>query len=234
MSTFFRFPHTPHLAWLGGGDPRDDKVLSTQEAAALLSGEVVLEEKVDGANLGFSLGAGGELRVQNRGQYLEEPHVGQFARLPPWLVLHGEAIGDNLVEQLEQRLVLFGEWCAACHSLDYSRLPDWFLLFDVFEAATGRFWSSDRRDALATRLGLATTPQLARGRFTLTELMNKVDQWPSQFRDGPLEGIIIRRESAQWCELRAKLVRGNFAEAIGKHWRHRRLAWNRLAKAATA
>ncbi|NLZ78249.1 MAG: DNA ligase, partial [Gammaproteobacteria bacterium] len=27
MSDFFRFPHTPHIDWLGEGMPRDDKVL---------------------------------------------------------------------------------------------------------------------------------------------------------------------------------------------------------------
>jgi len=234
VTTFFRFPHTPHVIWLGAGKPRDDKVLSMQEAVALLAEEVALEEKVDGANLGFSLGANGELRAQNRGQYLAEPHAGQFARLPAWLAVHGEAIGNALAAQSDRRLMLFGEWCAARHSLDYTRLPDWFLLFDVFEAASGRFWSSNRRDALAARLGLATTPQLACGRFTLMELTNKLEQWPSHFRDGQMEGIVVRRESAEWCELRAKLVQADFTQTIGEHWRHRRLAWNRLAAAAAA
>ena len=75
MSTFFRFPHTPHLAWLGAGTPRDDKVLAADEAAALLAGEVVVEEKLDGANLGISLAEDGALRLQNRGQYLHPPYA---------------------------------------------------------------------------------------------------------------------------------------------------------------
>ena len=228
---FHRFPHTPHIAWLGAAEPRDDKVLPPSEAEELLAGVVVLEEKLDGANLGFSLSPEGELRSQNRGQYLAEPYSGQFARLPSWLAIHGSAIGDALLEISEQRPMLFGEWCAARHSLDYSRLPDWFLLFDVFEATTGRFWSSTRRDALAALLGLATTPRLTRGRFKLAELTGKLETWPSRFRDGPLEGIVVRIESAQWCERRAKLVRADFTQAIGEHWRSRRLEWNRLAAA---
>jgi ATP-dependent RNA circularization protein (DNA/RNA ligase family) len=226
---FFRFPHTPHLAWLGQAEPRDDKVLSSEEAVELLSGLVVLEEKLDGANLGFSLSPEGELRAQNRGQYLAEPHAGQFARLPAWLALHGSAIGDTLLEHADQRLMLFGEWCAARHSMDYARLPDWFLLFDVLETSTNRFWSSTRRDALAANLGLATPPHIASGRFKLAELTAKVESCPSRFRDGPLEGIVVRRESAQWCQSRAKLVRADFTQAIGEHWRNRRLEWNRLA-----
>ena len=226
---FFRFPHTPHLAWLGSAEPRDDKVLAATDVAGLLHGEVVVEEKLDGANLGFSLSPAGELRVQNRGTYLTEPYAGQFARLPAWLATHGEAIADALLDFHDTPLSLFGEWCAARHSLSYARLPDWLLLFDVFDAGAGRFWSSARRNALAQRLGLVTAPQVARGRFRLNDLIQGLDTWPSRFRDGPLEGVVIRRESADWCEQRAKLVRADFTQSIGEHWRGRQVEWNRLA-----
>ena len=52
---FFRYPHTPHLAWLGEGAPRDDKVLSPLEVEAFLSQPLIVEEKVDGANIGISI-----------------------------------------------------------------------------------------------------------------------------------------------------------------------------------
>lgn len=117
---FFRFPHTPHIAWLGEGTPRDDKVLSPAEVQSLLAEEVVVEEKLDGANLGFSVAPDGSLRAQNRGQYLTEPHVGQFSRLSSWIAQHSDA----LLGALSPDLILFGEWCAARHSLDYDTLPD--------------------------------------------------------------------------------------------------------------
>lgn len=234
MTGFFRFPHTPHLAWLGSGEPRDDKVLSPAEAAELLRDDVVLEEKVDGANLGFSLNPAGELRVQNRGQYLTEPQAGQFARLPAWLALHGDAMVEALLEHVDDGLMLFGEWCAARHSLAYTRLPDWFLLFDVLETGSGKFWSSARRNALADQLGLATTPQVGHGRYSLAQLKSLLATRGSRFREGPLEGIVIRRESPDWCEQRAKLVRADFTQTITGHWRSRRIEWNRLDAAATA
>src|SRR5690606_5510157 len=62
MTEFLRFPHTPHLAWLGTAPLRGDKVLSPVEVEALLSRTVVVEEKVDGANLGFSVDESGALR----------------------------------------------------------------------------------------------------------------------------------------------------------------------------
>jgi ATP-dependent RNA circularization protein (DNA/RNA ligase family) len=224
MSDFFRFPHTPHLAWLAVGAPRDDKVLSSQEVTALLSGDVVVEEKLDGANLGISLDTKGQLRTQNRGQYLSEPHAGQFSRLPAWLAQHGEALYSVLTHDL----ILFGEWCAARHSLDYAALPDWFLLFDVYDRSVGRFWSTSRRNILARSTGLLTVPQVMHGNFTLAELKTAVMDTPSHYRQGALEGVVIRSESADWCENRAKLVRPDFTQSIETHWRKRAIEWNRV------
>ena len=221
---FFRFPHTPHLIWLGQGAPRDDKVLSPAEAASLLSGRVRVEEKLDGANLGMSLGPSGALRVQNRGQYLSEPYSGQFSRLGGWL----RARVWQWREQVTPNLILFGEWCAARHSLDYASLPDWFLLFDVYDRDAQRFWSGTRRNDLADALHLAVVPTLHDGRADLGQLTALVDTTNSRFRQGPLEGVVIRRESADWCESRAKLVRAEFTQVIGEHWRGRAITWNQV------
>ena len=224
LSNFFRFPHTPHIAWLGEGTPRDDKVLSPTEAAALLAGNVVIEEKLDGANLGLSLAPDGSLRAQNRGQYLDEPHAGQFARLPAWLAKNSAALHTVMTPDL----ILFGEWCAARHSLDYAALPDWFLLFDVYERASGRFWNTLRRNALASQAGLLVVPLVLHGRTTVPALKQLVATTPSRYRPGALEGVVIRRESSEWCEARAKLVRPDFTQAIGTHWRKRAIEWNRI------
>lgn len=225
MTDFFRFPHTAHIAWLGEGSPRDDKVLSPEETDALLSGEVVVEEKLDGANLGLSLAPDGSLRAQNRGQYLDEPHGGQFARLPAWLAQHE----SGLRTVLQPSLILFGEWCAARHSLDYGTLPDWFLLFDVYDRSAERFWSSARRNTLATDAGLVTVPRVLAGNTSLASLKQLVKDTPSRFRAGqPLEGVVVRRESADWCEARGKLVRPDFTQAIDTHWRKRAIEWNRV------
>jgi hypothetical protein len=48
----------------------------------------------------------------------------------------------------------------------------------------------------------------------------------SRFGTGPLEGVIVRRESAKFLEQRAKLVRPDFTQAITDHWRSRRIEWN--------
>ncbi len=224
MTPFIRFPHTPHLAWLGASIPRDDKVLTREEADAFLAAPIILEEKVDGANLGVSFDSDGQLRVQNRGGYLDPPFAGQFAGLGHWLDLRQ----DDLFDALGAELVLFGEWCAARHSLDYDRLPDWFVAFDVYDRAVGRFWSVPRRNTLATGLTLATVPAIDAGRYSTSALVDLVATATSCFRDGPLEGLYIRRDEGDWLVDRAKLVRSEFVQAIGEHWRSRAIEKNHL------
>lgn len=223
---FFRFPHTPHIAWLGTGSPRDDKVLSQAEVDELLRGTVVVEEKLDGANLGFSTGPDGRLQAQNRGQYLASPHGGQFQRLPEWIAVHGPSLTDSLGDHL----IAFGEWCAARHSLDYPMLPDWWLLFDIYDRQQRRFWSTRRRNELAKRLGLAIVPHLSEGQQTLASLKRLATETRSRFRDGTLEGVVVRREDDDWLQARGKLVGTDFTQAIDTHWRSRKLEWNRVCR----
>lgn len=223
-SDFFRFPHTPHLKWLGADSPREDKILSRQEAESLLSGEISVEEKIDGANIGFSVSPNGALRVQNRGDYLKKPFHGQFSRLHDWM----PARTGDLKNALHGGLILFGEWCAARHSVSYETLPDWFLIFDVYDREAGKFWCVERRNSLAQRLGLKIVPQLARGRFTLSRLESLLANTRSRHGNDFAEGMVIRRDGPAFLEARAKLVRADFTQSIEEHWRKRGIRWNRL------
>jgi hypothetical protein len=227
MKTFYRFPHTPHLAWLGNGPVRDDKVFTPQEAKAFLDQPVAIEEKIDGANIGFSLSPEGSLRLQQRGDYLQTPHKGQFSGLKTWLALHAPDLKGFLQEPEHKGLILFGEWCAARHSVAYTHLPDPFLLFDVADQEHQRFWSRQRRDAAARQLGLATVPLLQdNSRHTINGLRSEIDHFHSRFHPGPLEGVILRQDDPQWCKGRAKLVRPDFTQAIEDHWSSRPIEWN--------
>lgn len=225
MTDFFRFPHTPHLVWLGQGIPRDDKVLSPEEAEALLAAEVVVEEKIDGANLGISIGPEGEVRVQNRGQYLHLPMHGQFEKLHVWL----KPRIDTLFDLLGGDLILFGEWCAARHSIGYEHLPNWYVVFDVYDRQSGQFWSTTRRDDLAKQLDLPVVPRLMQGRTSLPALIELVSTRNSAFSPEPLEGIVLRRERGGFLQSRAKLVHAQFVQSITEHWSRRRIEWNHLA-----
>lgn len=220
---FFRFPRTPHLAWSAEGGPRGDKLLSAAEAQAFLNREILVEEKIDGANLGLSIGPEGRVRAQNRGGFVaEETRHPQFRTLFNWV----EARRDALVEHLRPGLLLFGEWCYAVHTVRYSRLPDWFLAFDVYDQSLGEFWSQPRRDSLVAALGLELVPQLASGRFDLPKLESMLGA--SRLGEGPAEGLYLRADEGDRLVARAKLVRKEFLQTDSEHWSHRRLEVNSL------
>ena len=230
MMEFFRFPHTPHLAWLGVGEPRDDKVLTPDETESLLSHNVTVEEKVDGANVGFSVDEEGNLQAQNRGSFLTPGNCPpQFKPIWQWL----EPRRDALCDALFPDLMLFGEWCYAAHTVRYSRLPDWFLGFDVFDRASWGFWSVSRRDELLGRLGLAIVPTIGVGSFDLPRLRALLGQ--SRLGDFLAEGLYVRVDKfawgasrMQWLASRAKLVRSEFIQSIGEHWSQRALETNKV------
>ena len=87
-----------------------------------------------------------------------------------------------------------------------------------------------RRNALAAATGLASVPCVACEKFSVSALEQLVAT--ARSRAGPLEGVVIRREPAEWCEARAKLVQPDFIQAIETHWRRRPLEWNRVDFAA--
>lgn len=225
--SFHRFPHTPHLVWLGEGSTRVDKALTDEEAAAFIAREVVVEEKIDGANLGLSTDEDCNLRAQNRGSWLSKDNAPpQFHSLWSWLAPRRE----GLLEALWPNLVLFGEWCVAVHSVKYDALPDWFLGFDVFDRAAGRYWSTVRRDKLLRQLRLHGVPLLTRGHFKVAELMAQMAI--SRVGADPMEGVYVRAESEQWLRSRAKLVRAEFVQAINSHWSRGPMRRNRLDPSA--
>ena len=217
-----KFPTTPHLLWLGTTAARADKVMTRDEAEAFLRQSVIVEEKVDGANLGISFDVHGNLLAQNRGNLLQRGIKDQFASLWAWL----SERETRLFDVLEDRLVLFGEWCYVCHSIHYTRLPDYFLAFDVFDRREQRFFSSVRRDEMCGELKLATVPKVGAGHFNLADVSHLIGQ--SSLYDGPMEGVYLRQETSSWLIQRTKVVRTEFVQRIGEHWLNQPMVANRM------
>lgn len=220
---FFKFPTTPHLALIGGVKIRNDKVMSESERNVFLQYEIIVEEKVDGANLGIAFDAGGNICAQNRGAYLPLQSSGQWKKLSDWILPKTEA----LFEQLTDRYILFGEWCYAQHSVVYNLLPDWFLGFDIYEKSTSRFFSCAVRNDIFQKLGISQVPQIACGRFTLPELNKLLSK--SRFGEKPAEGLYLRHDQGDNLVQRAKFVRPAFIQAVDQHWSRSGIKPNRLA-----
>ncbi len=219
---FFKFPSTPHLSIPEGLEVRDEKILSEFERDAFLQHELVVEEKVDGANLGISFDVDGNIRAQNRGSYLSFPEAGQWKKLGEWLGPRTNSLFDHLTD----RYILFGEWCYARHSVPYDRLPDWFLGFDIYDKQVCRFLSCNRRDEFLQKMSIAQVPRIARGHFTLRDVSKLLSQ--SELGSQPAEGLYLRHDQDEQLVQRAKLVRPAFIQSIGQHWSNSEIEPNRL------
>merc|ERR1712183_1043987 len=131
-SSFFKYPRTKHI-FAAGTDciPRDDLLMTTQETTRFCSPgqRIVIEEKVDGANLGFSINSNNQVLVQNRSHFVNSKTHKQFSVLDTWIEKHSWGLFAVL---RPERDILFGEWLYAKHSIHYTSLPDYFLAFDIF------------------------------------------------------------------------------------------------------
>ena len=219
---FFKFPSTPHLVALDGTEVRDDKVLSEAERKEFLQHQVVVEEKVDGANLGISFDSEGAIYLQNRGSILKLPGAGQWKNLEQWIDLKT----DEIFEVITDRFILFGEWCYAKHSVYYNQLPDWFLGFDLYDKKNSKFLSTNLRDKAFGKMGISKIPLIETGYFTLSKLAQLLTQ--SRLSDQPAEGLYLRVERDDWLSQRAKLVRPSFIQSVEQHWSRSSITPNQL------
>lgn len=179
----FKFPRTRHLFDAGGsGVSRDDLLMDPGEESAFYtvrtskkgrsgaakkagSGNgngtlVAIEEKVDGANLGISLGDDMQFLVQNRSHFVNSKTHRQFAALDSWLSEHSPGLFQVLGED-PGNYVLFGEWLYAKHSIHYTRLPGYFMAFDVFDCKAGKFFSWRERNRRLEGSNIPVVRQIA-------------------------------------------------------------------------
>lgn len=218
MTDLFKYPSIRHFVALT--DVRDDKVLTDKERYNFLDKSLVLEEKLDGANLGFSV-EDGVVRVQNRGKWIDlsrpEP---QFKKLNNWIEQ------ANLKKKLYEKFILFGEWMYAKHSILYTELNDWFYAYDIYNRESGKWASREVLSLICGSLSIYTAPHFMSGIFETDQLIDYT-KIRSSLYDGPLEGIVIRVENENECLDKAKIVREDFTQAIEEHWSSKTLIPNR-------
>lgn len=227
MKEYFKFPSTKHIALPDYESVRKDKVMSDQDIAEMLRHEIVIEEKIDGANLGISFDDNGDICLQNRGNWLLPPWKGQWEKLKNWV----DKRQDALFDIISDRYILFGEWCYAKHSIYYNKLPDYFIAFDLYDKENERFLSVECRNAMCNGMEIAVIHQCARGKYTLKELFSFFRQ--SYYGDNMCEGIYVRWDEGEWLKERAKLVRSDFKQSIEDHWSKKTMQINGLESVAT-
>ena len=251
-----KYPRTPHLegSRLQPGDEGHEHV----PLASLRGQQAVVEEKLDGANVGISFTEGGELLLQSRGHYLGGGRERHFTLLKQWASAH-EA---RLLERLEDRYVMYGEWLHAKHSVSYDVLPHWFCEFDVYDRRDGVFLSKPRRQTLLAGSPVLSVPVVHEGelpasvkalRALVRPSLAKSLRWKEAFEESVSarastshwpgsrptsrcsEGLYVKVENEREVLGRFKWVRPDFVQTIldsGSHHSTRPLIPNGLAAGA--
>jgi len=248
-----KYPRTRHLE--GSRLQVGDHDLEAVPLAALRGRFVVVEEKLDGANAGVSLGEDGRIALQSRGHFLtgggRERHWDLFKR---WAA----AREAELAPLLAGGRVLYGEWLHAKHTVFYDRLPHYFMEFDILDPAEGFLSTAARRAALAGS-PVASVPVLWQGVLDqpsmlpglVSRSLYKSTGWRDALDDAAraagidperarretdpsddAEGLYLKVEEGGVVVERYKWIRASFLTSVidsGSHWLARPILPNRLA-----
>lgn len=232
---FIKYPRTPHLFGSKGTD--DDKHLSEAESIRFIDDDsLIVEEKIDGTNVGLHFSDDGKMVLQCRGHYITEGMHPQYDLFKQWAAVKRPVLEDRL----KNRFILFGEWVYARHSVSYRRLPHYFFEFDIYDKQAQVFLDLKQRLQLLEGTGIQTVPVIHTGSLKRSALEGLIGPslFDSQF-DNPLtkrtdnlmEGLYLRTEAKGAVTGRAKFVRPEFVEKIKQstHWQHQAMVPNELA-----
>lgn len=248
-----KYPRTPHIQ--GSRLQPGDEDLRQRRFIEIEGRNVVLEEKIDGANSAISFTDEGELRLQSRGHFLvggaREKH---YDLMKQWAAVHK----DKFYEVLGDRYVMYGEWMYAKHTIYYDLLPNYFMDFDILDRETDRFLDTPSRHALIRNLPVSSCPVLASGTFSsmddilkhlgdsnyisvahIAHLREDADRLGLNAdrvcretdASRTMEGIYIKVEENGEVVDRMKYVRASFLQTVEEsqsHWLDRPIVPNRI------
>eukprot|EP00759_Apiculatamorpha_spiralis_P024822 PhF_6_TR27978/c0_g1_i1/m.41404 len=230
MDTQPKFPRTHHLFNVRGSSVLGDDILCDAKAMKpFFEQPIIVEEKIDGSNLGIFLDEDGHVCCVNRGKVVNHASGSQWKTLQRYL--------DETPEVLEiisaGPYVLYGEWCYAKHTILYNQLPSPFIAFDILDRSTQTYFSTARRDALIASVGgsIPIIPRIAAKKFKDVKELEALLKTQSAFCGSPpqvVEGIYMRLENDTELLARAKLVNPEFLQSIDDagHWQSKEVVKN--------
>lgn len=220
------FPRTVHLPWRANAT-RDDLIASEEECRIIFeSPNVQVTEKVDGANVGMALGPVIRNRnhVLRKGYNARTPAKMQFSSIWNWYYEHEKCF--EKLEGLIGRASVYGEWLYARHSVEYDKLPDFFLAFDVYSVEAKQFLDPAHAQALLIMSRFPVVPELYRGTVRDFSQLEKLAYAPSELSSkARREGVYIKVGDGNFVTHRFKMVREGFIQ--GEHWNKRAVTKNR-------
>jgi ATP-dependent RNA circularization protein (DNA/RNA ligase family) len=197
------------------------KFLSRAETKKLLNGKLTITEKVDGANTAI-IRTKNWFKLQKRGSLVGTSEHEQYNFFKAWADKNYEKI-----LKIDTNYIVYGELLRIVHTIYYDKLPDWFLVFAIWNKKNSRYLSWDLVSSLCDDWGLSTVPRLAEDVYLdRDELFDFIPEI-SKVGSLPSEGIIVWNFKKQ---MRGKVVREEFIKKleIGAHWTKKQSKYNSL------
>lgn len=204
------FPRTPHLPHKPNLE-QNDLVASEIHLDGLLS----IEEKVDGASVGITIDDEGNPVIRNREHILKKGYTKKetTAKLqfrPLWNYFYANK--KAFLKILEEApLAIYGEWMWAQHGIHYTRLPDWFIPYDIYNYELGVFLSPVIARAILRDAGFHCPTLIFEGEQELS--YDDLEIWansPASWADGKVEGIYLKVHDGETVIHRYKMVREDY------------------------
>lgn len=155
-----KYPRVPHLS-ADSGATADDLTLSDAAREQLLAGPVVVEEKLDGANVSVWIEDGAP-RVATRGGPEAMDRGGIRGRLRGWAAEHADSLRDALGDDL----ALYAEWLLLPHAVAYTGLPGPLMVLDVLDLRSNAWLDITGRDSVGAAAGLPLPPKPFTGQLS--------------------------------------------------------------------
>jgi hypothetical protein len=222
-----KYKRTFHFPWSPGGTS-DDKRISSYALGTITKSPIVITEKMDGSNT--SLEKGGCFARTHSGP----PTHPSFDGL--------KALHAQVKYKIPEGIQLFGEWLFARHSIEYSELPHYFMLFNVriFDGIKSNgelvsHWASwEEVEMWAQEIGVPTVPVLYKGTAgsdqRLQELIESLMIQPSAcggIREGVVARVLNEFEDDHFDVCVVKCVRSNHVQT-SEHWKAQEIVRNKL------
>jgi hypothetical protein len=206
------YPRIAHL--VKGRGTRDDRVLESAQLSDLLAKKVMVEEKLDGANVVLWV-THHRVECSLRSGPGAMDRAGQLGRLRAWIAERTDALRGLLAAGD----ALYAEWLYLTHAVRYTSLPDYLVALDLWRA-DGSFLTPDERTEACGTVGLQVPPELWRGvagGMTTIEALLGQSRWAAE----PAEGLIIRTVDGSEPRI-AKLLRPGFHPLKDGDWKKTR------------
>ncbi len=193
--------------------------LNKEEVKKLLSGKVVVEEKMDGANVGIIRHKQG-FHLQKRGSLVGPSTHEQFNFFYNWA---NKKYND--IMEIPIGYLVYAELLFAVHSIFYDKLPDYILVFDVWDGE--RFLDKQERNEFCYKYNFKQVPFIYDGYLSLEDLFPFI---PDKSDCGEqAEGIIVKKYKGKEY-FRGKIVKPEFIKHLDEsdHWMNTSLKRNKV------